>query len=223
MIQKWRISKRSKSRPSRDWNKITPAGSVTRLNASKGIKTRSCPSSRTCWRTGKKRYVRAWLLLHVSFCIDCWLSRNWGYLHVTVCLITQTVVSLDVSDYLCGGRGFFFFAWWSMYANVQFLCCLCSAFSTSVALVFIINLLWGLCLPLKQNCAGGIKSYLMCCILQTGVFCPRPSFKWLCWGYINQQLLCVVMSWWRLCCLYSVLISFIQSQFLFHGSSVALL
>lgn len=62
--KKWRTWRRSKSRPLSDWNRITPAGSEMKQNASKQIKTRSSPSSKTCWRTGRKRYGHAWLFLH---------------------------------------------------------------------------------------------------------------------------------------------------------------
>lgn len=158
MTWKWRILKRSKSRPSRDWNKITPAGSVTRPNASKRIKTRSCPSSRTCWRTGKKRYVHAWLLMHVGWLLINLEAICMSYMS-TVCLITQTVVSLGVrSDHLWCGVFFSF----SLPDDVRMQRVIpdCAPLPARCGSCVVINLL---CLPLKQNSAGRIKFWHLLC------------------------------------------------------------
>lgn len=54
--QRWRTWSGSRSRLSSDSNKNTQTTSATRPRGSKASRTRSCPSSKTCLRTARRRY-----------------------------------------------------------------------------------------------------------------------------------------------------------------------
>lgn len=53
--RRWRTWSVSRSRPSSGWSRSTPTGCATRPSASRLSRTRSCPSTRTCSRTVRKR------------------------------------------------------------------------------------------------------------------------------------------------------------------------